>query len=372
MRIQRFSHFEELVPYRDPWDRLSADVPFRSWIWMSTWWRHYGPGRRLFVLGVFDRDDALVGIAPWYLQHRGPWGQVAEFLGSGEVCSDYLSILCQPPLAEAVTAALAAWLDRYGKEEAGPDLVKLSGVAADDLATGRLAAHLAERGSTIHRRAGPNCWRLRLPDSWDAYEALLSKSHRKQVRRLLRTLEGPGRAVLHTVTEPEELPRAMEILTDLHQRRRLSLAEPGRFASPRFTAFHGAVAGPLLESGRLRLHWLERSGRPIAAEYHLAGGAVIYAYQAGVDPDALEHEPGSLITLAVLRRAMDEGYRQFDFLRGDEPYKAHWRAEPSASVELRLVAPRPLARLRHGLWLAGSGVKRWATAGRRSMNEVSR
>jgi CelD/BcsL family acetyltransferase involved in cellulose biosynthesis len=164
----------------------------------------------------------------------------------------------------------------------------------------------------------------------------------------------------------------MEILTDLHQRRRRSLAEAGRFASPRFTAFHRAVAGPLLAAGRLRLHWLERAGRPIAAEYHLAGGAVIYAYQAGVDPDALEHEPGSLITLAVLRRAMDEGYREFDFLRGDEPYKAHWRAEPCAGVELRLVAPRPLAQLRHGLWLAGSGVKRWATAGRRSMNEVSR
>jgi CelD/BcsL family acetyltransferase involved in cellulose biosynthesis len=234
-------------------------------------------------------------------------------------------------MIEPVTAALADWLDHDGSGEAGLDLLKLSGLAHNDLPAGRLAAHLAERGNTIHRRAGPCCWRLRLPDGWEAYEAMLSKSHRKQVRRLLRSLEGPGRAVLHTVAEPEELPRAMEILTDLHQRRRRSLAQPGCFASARFTAFHRAVVGPLLESGRLQLHWLQWAGRPIAAEYHLAGDAVIYAYQAGVDPDSLEHEPGSLITLAVLRRAMEQGYREFDFLRGDEPYKAHWRAEPCAS-----------------------------------------
>jgi CelD/BcsL family acetyltransferase involved in cellulose biosynthesis len=75
----------------------------------------------------------------------------------------------------------------------------------------------------------------------------------------------------------------------------------------------------------------------------------------------MEHEPGSLITMATLRRAIERGYRAFDFLRGDESYKAHWRAEPAASVELRVAAERPIARLRHRLWLAGSRLKQWTT-----------
>ena len=38
-----------------------------------------------------------------------------------------------------------------------------------------------------------------------------------------------------------------------------------------------------------------------------------------------KHEPGRLITLASLQLAIAEHRRAFDFLRGDEAYKAHWR-----------------------------------------------
>ena len=371
MRVTHFSSIEELAPYLQQWDRLSGGVPFRSWLWMSTWWQCYGDataadaGRaRLLLLAVFDDAGALAGIAPWHVERSPAWGSVVQFLGSGQVCSDYLSILCDETRIEPVVAALADWLgDRQagGGRVSGWDVLKLTGVAAGDLATARLASRLAERGGTIHRRSSLNCWRLQLPRSWEAYEALLSKGHRKQIRRAQKNLFDSGRAVLHTVQQPQDLPRGMEILIDLHQRRQQLRGEPGCFASARFTAFHRALAEPLLQSGRLQLHWLELHGRPAAAEYHLVGDNVIYAYQAGVDPAAMEHEPGSLITMATLRRAIERGYRAFDFLRGDESYKAHWRAEPAASVELRVAAERPIARLRHRLWLAGSRLKQWTT-----------
>ena len=119
-----------------------------------------------------------------------------------------------------------------------------------------------------------------------------------------------------------------------------------------------------MRQGHLQFHWLELDGRPVALEYHLTGGGVLYAYQAGVDPEAMEFQPGKLLNLATIRRAIEQGYRAFDFLRGDEPYKAHFRAAPRPSLELRIVPNRPSARLRHNLWLAGSRVKtvdeKWA------------
>ena len=54
---------------------------------------------------------------------------------------------------------------------------------------------------------------------------------------------------------------------------------------------------------------------------------------------------------------MADGMSAFDFLRGDEPYKAHFRAEPQAQLELRLVAPKGMAQIRHGVWLAGDSLK---------------
>jgi len=370
MQVFCLSGLHELAPYADDWDRLSAGTPFRSWAWLSTWWRHYGQADgsgpaapRLFVLCVFDFDDTLVGLAPWYLDGRGPSGRVVRLLGSGEVCSDYLGVLCQAGMEDRVAQVMADHLTELaaadGRDPLRWDLLELEGVDAQDRAVSRLIEHLAERGNTVHRRAGPNCWRIELPHTWDAYLAMLSKSHRRQLRRLQRKLLDSGRAVLHSVRQSDELPPAIDLLVDLHQRRRRALGEPGCFASTRFTAFHRAAMRQLLLQRQLQLHWLELDGQPVAAEYHLAADGVIYAYQSGIDPDALDRQPGRLITLATLRRAIEQGYRAFDFLRGDEPYKAHYRARPRPSLSVRVVPDRAAAQLRYGLWQAGCNVKRW-------------
>ncbi len=380
-RVVRFDTLDRLAPLAADWDRLARGVPFRSWIWTSTWWHHYGadpcqPGvkNHLFVLGTFDGANRLIGIAPWYLESSASLGRVLRFLGAGEVCSDYLSVLCEPATEDRVAGALADWLTESNAAGGDPsesrsadrwDLLELSGVDARDTAVCRLAEQLAARGSTVRSRFGPSCWQIQLPGRWEEYLARLSRGHRKKIRRTERTMFSTGRAVARSVRQLHDLPRAQEILIDLHQRRRRSLGEPGCFASPRFTAFHREVMFGLLRDGLLRLDWVELDGRPVAAEYHLAGHGVVYAYQSGIDPDALHHSPGRLAHISTLRQAMEEGYRAFDFLRGDEPYKWHWRAEPRPSMEIRVVPARAAARLRHGLWLAGTSFRQWVKNGLR-------
>jgi CelD/BcsL family acetyltransferase involved in cellulose biosynthesis len=119
----------------------------------------------------------------------------------------------------------------------------------------------------------------------------------------------------------------------------------------------------MLAQDMLRLCWVELRGQPISVEFQLAGGGITYAYQAGLDPDALDEEPGRIINIATLKHALEEGQRAFDFLRGDEPYKAHWRAVPQASLDIRVIPRRTTAQLRHNLWLAGDTLKQWIKAG---------
>jgi hypothetical protein len=104
-------------------------------------------------------------------------------------------------------------------------------------------------------------------------------------------------------------------------------------------------------------------GKPVAAEYQLVGDGILYSYQTGVDPDALAQQPGKLLTLMVLRRAIERGYREFDFLRGDEPYKARFGAEARRSVAIRIVPQHAIAQVRHGLWLTGKNLKQWVKRG---------
>jgi CelD/BcsL family acetyltransferase involved in cellulose biosynthesis len=135
------------------------------------------------------------------------------------------------------------------------------------------------------------------------------------------------------------------------------LNQPGCFASESFSGFLHAAASRLFEVGMLRLHWIEMDGRPIAAEFHLANAGVTYTYQSGIDPDSLADEPGRMMHVVAIKEAIETGQRAFDFLRGDEPYKAHWRGEPRPSVEYRIAAKHSVAQIRHGIWLAGNSVK---------------
>jgi CelD/BcsL family acetyltransferase involved in cellulose biosynthesis len=374
MRVARFTTTEELQSIAAAWNPLAASAPFRSHDWLASWWRYYGAGHELCVLAALEEDGALAGLAPLYVERTAARGRVLKLLGTGDVCSDYLGVLTAPGRAEQATTAIAqALIDANqpanlpdpipsASPSAAWDLLELSGVAADDAGIARLVGHLIDDGVQVHRREGPSCWRIELPGTWDELLEAMSKSHRKQIRRVERRLLDTGRAVLHTADE-SSLDHAFGILVELHQRRRQSVGQPGCFASAAFSSFLRETASRLMASGRLELHWIELDGLPVAAEFHLAGDEIVYAYQAGVEPHALEEEPGRIINVATLKRAIERGRRAFDFLRGDEPYKAHWRAIPRGSLELRVVPQAASARLRHGVWLAGDTVKQLIKSG---------
>lgn len=370
MRVRCITTLKKLAVYADDWERLAEGMPFRSWTWLQNWWWHYGREDQtqatLAVLCVFDAKQ-LVGIAPWYLENSAVRGRVLRPLGCGEVCSDYLGVLCQPGREDAVAGTLADYLVTNAADDDPDalhwDLLHLDSIDAADQFVPLLAHCLAISGCSVNRRAGMNCWRLDLPADWETYVTSLGKNLRRDLRRLERDYIKTNRAVLHRVERFEELPHAMEILVELHQRRRNKLGDDGCFASDRFRGFYHDVVPDLLRDGRLHLYWLELDGEPVAAEYQMAGGGVVYAYQAGVDPDALEHQPGKLLIMSVIRRAIEDGNRAFDFLRGDEPYKERFGARPRPTAEYRVVPSRTTAQLRHNLWLAGRSVKDWVKKG---------
>ncbi len=140
----------------------------------------------------------------------------------------------------------------------------------------------------------------------------------------------------------------------------------------RCAAFHREAIERLFSHDQLQLAWLELDGRPVAAEYSLSDGHVLYAYQSGMDPAAAEHEPGGLALIATLRQAIDSGYRAVDFLRGDEPYKAHWRARPRPMQQVRILPGDWPGRLRQSMWNAANSAKDWLRAGRQAVLAVHR
>lgn len=343
----------------DDWNRLAGDIPCRRWEWLAPWWRHYArPADQLLVLVLRSSAGRTVGICPWYVRRTLRHGRVVRFLGSGDVCSDYLTLFVEPGAETPCLNAVADWLAGAGRDEW--DLLELAGVDAHDPLVQGLVDRLASADMRFHQRPGESCWRLALPNSWDEFLKTLSRSKRDKVRKLDRRYFETGRASVSSPATLADLEPAFATLVDLHQKRRRSLGQPGCFADPAFTHFHRESSDRFFACGALRLRTLTLDAAPAACEYGLIGGRTVYFYQSGLDPALLDHHPGWLGTISSLRDAISAGYAAYDFMRGDEAYKASWGAQPHPTVETRIIGRRRAAHLRHAAWRAEQGLRSWA------------
>jgi CelD/BcsL family acetyltransferase involved in cellulose biosynthesis len=108
---------------------------------------------------------------------------------------------------------------------------------------------------------------------------------------------------------------------------------------------------------------MELEGAPFAAEFQMAGADVTYAYLGGMSADLQDCSPGQVIQVAILKQCISQRQRAFDFLRGDESYKAHWAVQERRCRDYRIVPQRHTAQLRHQMWLAKDTMKQWIRAG---------
>jgi CelD/BcsL family acetyltransferase involved in cellulose biosynthesis len=366
MQIRHCSNIEHWESLAGVWNSLTRGNPFASWEWLSNWWRYYGKGRELCVLAIQDAQGTVVGATPWYVERCATRGRVIRVLGSGEVCSEYLSVLCQPEHEDAVTDAVAHRLvarSQPRRDSLHWDLLALECVPVTDTASAKLIANLVEADCSIVRRANASCWSVDLPATWEEYVSLLSKSHRKQIQRAFRDEVMTGHAHLKTIDNLHELRSGMELLLDLHRRRWESLRREGSLSRERFAGFLRDVAPLLLRNNALQLSLLNLDGRCAAVDFHLVSGDTNYVYQGGIEPALAKHSPGSLLTALLIRDAIGRGRKRFDFLRGDEPYKSHFRAKPTATHDHFLVPRFVGPQLRHSVWLAGNMVKNLVRTG---------
>ena len=91
--------------------------------------------------------------------------------------------------------------------------------------------------------------------------------------------------------------------------------------------------------------------------YGLAAKGRFYHYLGGFDPELHQLSLGTLVIGHAVAQAVDEGLREFDFLRGREAYKYHWGTIDRPSYARRLW-PRASAQVRSAVLaqMEGGGV----------------
>ena len=152
----------------------------------------------------------------------------------------------------------------------------------------------------------------------------------------------------------------MNDMFQLHQLRQNAQGNRGGFASERIKAFHRAVTRDFLHRDWLRLVLLEIEGTPVGADYAFQFKDSVSLYQSGFDPSWSSRSPGSLLKSYWIERAISDGIRKCDFLRGDEPYKKRWGTQSFPTKGLLVVRHRSRYNLAKAVRLARAITRRLA------------
>lgn len=329
---------------RDDWSQLveqdSFATPFQTWEWQSTWFKHFGGGKRPLIWTAWEGDD-LVGLMP-FVEVRSPWSALRP-MGCGP--SDYL----QPISAKGNEECVAEELSRYLLYQSQWRLVDVQQLRESLPLSQKLNAR-----TTGQEQA--KCLVLDLPNTYEDYLATLGKSLRFDARKLEKEPFRSGSARIAPV-EAGDTRKGVDFFFEAHKKRWSKRGLPGAFLGKRIHDFHREWAELAAAKGWLWMSLLELVGQPIGAIYAMRLGRTCFFYQSGFDPSKSSLSPGTLLVAHTIKRAIEEGLTHFDFLRGDEPYKWRWKPQHSYRNLRFLMGERALPRLGRAWSQAGFGLE---------------
>ncbi|MPY45935.1 GNAT family N-acetyltransferase [Streptomyces phyllanthi] len=333
MRAEVCTDERDFAALGPAWDRLyrscATATPFQSHAWLYSWWLSYGrPGRlRLVLVRESGAYGELRAVAPLM---RVGW-PVPRLVPLGGAISDYGDVLLDDDHTDRAADALAEALSAAARTA----LVDLR-----EVRPGGAAEQVYERWSGPRRRVDDSLC-LELPAvPIEELTARLPAAKAQRVRAKLRKLTALG-VERRTVT-PDHADSALRRLLALHR-----LQWQGRGVTPehlreRFAGHLTRAIGPMVRSGDAVVTEFLLDGEVVAVDLTLLSPRLAGGYLYGAHPRLRERKADvAVMLLDACARHTGSGQRgTLSLLRGDEPYKRHWRPEPVVNQRLLLARRR--------------------------------
>jgi hypothetical protein len=303
--------------------------------WLVPWWKHFGEGRELQMICVRE-SGKLIGLWPLFSEEVRVGGVPVRrlaYLGDGDTGCDDLDMLAEPGRERDVYDHALALL-----QDLPWDVCDLDGMWRESFTALQLAQSFAPTrptgGVVRDGRLRFVCPHIPLTGTWEGY--LEGLSRRENLRRREKWLfRQPGVSIACAKT-PEEAVGATGHFLELHRARWALEGGSDGLCDDRHESFHREASQRLAQTGQLRMYTLYAARRPVASVYGVVQGDKFNYYQSGYDPFWSSKSPGLVLLARTVEDAFAEGLRDFDFLRGNEGYKADWARAERWTIQIRL------------------------------------
>src|SRR5260370_6782202 len=224
---------EEFCKLRDEWNVLlessSSTCVFLTHEWLSTWWKHLSEGRKLAILTARD-GGKLIGILPLAIrppQYARMMPQVAEFIGSGVIGSDYLDAIIEGGREYDVLRAFVEELRRWGL------MIQLSQLRRQSSVVAALPQFLQQdQWRALETRINVCPFIDLTNQTWETYLGTLGSSQRYNYNRRLRSLQKTFDVRLDTIRFTSDADSGLDAVIALHRKRWGSAGASEAFQTP--------------------------------------------------------------------------------------------------------------------------------------------
>ncbi|PSM43572.1 glycosyl transferase family 1 [Streptomyces dioscori] len=336
MRTELCTDEREFGRLAEEWGRLyrhcGTATPFQSHAWLHSWWLSYGTPGRLRLVLVRDGGD-LVAAAPLMLV-RQPWPALVPLGGS---ISDFGDVLIEDgERADRAAAALADGLATAARTALIDFREVRPGGAVERV-------YASWRGP---RRQVPDSLCLELPavPMDDLIGRLATAKAQQRVRAKLRKLSTLG--VERRAVRPDEVDTALRRLLELHRLQWQGRKVTTEHLQDRFAEHLIRSVGPMVRAGDAVVTEFLVDGTVVAVDLTLLSDRLAGGYLYGAHPQLRERK-ADVATMLLHACAQHTGTggaaggrRVLSLLRGNEPYKHHWRPQPVVNQRFLLARRR--------------------------------
>ena len=349
MRIRMIDDFNDFIALKKSWVSLLSrcdHTVFSTWDWLTIWWKHFGSNRELILL-LAEENDEVVGAAPlMYSVHATLGLRTAKIEFIGTPTSDYNNFILGEKGEECMKLFADYLLNDFPDKWDSLDLKEIPEGSQSLILLKRMSRKL----EVVSLRSIHYCLHIPVPKSYDILYNNLNYKFRQNLRRCQSHLEQYHKVEFRDLSSTNECDKGMETLFDLHQKRWETAGQQGVFADKKICDFNRDVARTLSESGRLGLYSIVVDGAPVGSSYGFKYNSKYYYYLHGVDPEYNKFSIGNLLVAGLLKECIHGGLTEFDFLRGDEPYKYRWTSLGRKNIDIALMEKKIYSRLEY--WLA--------------------
>jgi CelD/BcsL family acetyltransferase involved in cellulose biosynthesis/thioredoxin-like negative regulator of GroEL len=329
MRIDIIDNSADFAKLEDNWNAIYDADPdaqlFMSWKWLSGWLTQISSPWFVLAAKADNKNEGpYVAFLPMRIQTKAENGRIHNELNmAGNFTADYTGFLCKPGAEHLAIPAFVRHLKQLNWTRLNFENFRVSEPRMRMfLAHFPKANFLTSETSRIGKTDGIDnslCPFAVLPPTWDAYLDGLSTNTRQKIRRLLRQMDSSEEYRI-TVATPETIERDLNTLLQFWEikwkPRKGDLVHT-------LVRSNRAMLARSFKAGLLYLPTFWQGERPLAALATLTDERKhsFLFYITGRD-ETFEGPPAGLILHAhSIRHAIANGFTEYDFLRGNEPYK---------------------------------------------------